>query len=384
MDESLATLLFALECFPSMVICRSNKTSIVWPSSRIEHPSVAAAIDFAWRSRGCQIHTLTTRVSWTAYSDTRAGSDGKPDVLSSGVSPIRVHSSIILSIPKSNATSWFLPKLRRCRIQILSRLISFSSIWRPSYSRHGVHLFQKNTVIQQVSKIFSRSRDLRLRISAVVRDKHATLPCFDEHLIQKLVNETTDFRWKPVSWPFTAMLHCHIIFHYGRPGCFVRLRGELAWWTLVASSVIISLTFRKHCSPTLWDSGMCSSSVTRLSTACFVNGSRAMVHDLILRESATKANDTEMSPIMSVPASEDRSHERTYDSARHSFERTWTHCHKSCECYNDCAGGNFGACLGDHGGCYIAYLKLSFKRPFIGTIYTRYERSGPFVCWSHL
>jgi hypothetical protein len=26
------------------------------------------------------------------------------------------------------------------------------------------------------------------------------------------------------------------------------------------------------------------SSVTRLSTACFVNGSRAMVHDLILRE----------------------------------------------------------------------------------------------------
>jgi hypothetical protein len=29
---------------------------------------------------------------------------------------------------------------------------------------------------------------------------------------------------------------------------------------------------------------MVGSSVTRLSTACFVNGSRAMVHDLILRE----------------------------------------------------------------------------------------------------
>jgi hypothetical protein len=80
---------------------------------------------------------------------------------------------------------------------------------------------------------------------------------------------------------------------------------------------------------------------------------------------------------MSKPASEDRSHERTYDSASivltgHGLTA---------------AVSATTTVLSETSVLVLAIMVVVTlrtpqypKRPFIGTIYTRYERSGPFVC----
>jgi hypothetical protein len=95
--------------------------------------------------------------------DVRRGADGKPDVLKFRITHPRPFINHIVDTQVKRDI--VISKLPRCRIQILSVPDLFVYMPDVLHFRHGVHLFQ-NTVIQQVSKIFSRSRDLRLCISA--------------------------------------------------------------------------------------------------------------------------------------------------------------------------------------------------------------------------